>query len=256
VNVSSTAPRLWHFRVSHYNEKVRWALDYKHWPHRRQALVPGFHIPRARWLSGQNQLPLLEVDGRVLAGSNHILAEIEHLRPDPPLYPAEPRERQRALAIEAHFDTVVAPDLRRLFWAAYIDRGSDSARMATDGFSSATRLVWQAAFPLMRPLFRSNMQVDRESLAAARRRLQSHFDRLESEIGPSGYLVGDRFGVADLAVAAVMTAIIRPAEFPYPLPEPWPPELVELRESLASRRGFRWVLDIYSRHRGSSSEMR
>jgi hypothetical protein len=52
-----------------------------------------------------------------------------------------------------------------------------------------------------------------------------------------------------------MTAIVRPPEFPYPLPDPWPPELVQLRESVAGRAGFRWVLDIYARHRGTSSEI-
>jgi glutathione S-transferase len=97
--------------------------------------------------------------------------------------------------------------------------------------------------------------MDAATLASARRRLQSHFDRLEAEIGPSGYLVGDCFSVADLAAAAVMTAIIRPPEFPYPLPDPWPPELVELRQSVAERPGFRWVLDIYARHRGAPSEI-
>jgi hypothetical protein len=67
--------------------------------------------------------------------------------------------------------------------------------------------------------------------------------------------VGDRFGVADLAAAAVMTAIVRPPEFPYPLPEPWPSALVELRQGVAGRPGFRWVLDIYARHRGVSCEI-
>lgn len=89
----------------------------------------------------------------------------------------------------------------------------------------------------------------------ARERLAGYFDRLESEIGPSGYLTGDRFGVADLAAAAVMTAIVRPPEFPYPLPEPWPPALVELRASVAARAGFAWTLDVYRRHRGVSAEV-
>jgi glutathione S-transferase len=78
---------------------------------------------------------------------------------------------------------------------------------------------------------------------------------MESEIQPSGYLAGDSFSIADLTAAAVMTAIIRPAQFPYPLPEPWPQELIDLRGSVAERPGFRWVLDIYARHRGSSSEL-
>jgi glutathione S-transferase len=92
-------------------------------------------------------------------------------------------------------------------------------------------------------------------LAAARERLRAYFDRLASAILPSGYLVGDRFGVADLAAAAVMTAIIRPPEFPYPLPEPWPQELVDVRASVADHPACRWVLDIYARHRGASSEI-
>jgi glutathione S-transferase len=95
----------------------------------------------------------------------------------------------------------------------------------------------------------------REQLDGARRRLDGYFDRLESEIGSSGYLVGERFGVADLVAAAVMTAIIRPPQFPYPLPEPWPPELSDLRASISHRAGFRWVLDIYERHRGASYEI-
>lgn len=249
-------PRLLHFRVSHYNEKVRWALDHKRWPHLRQAMVPGFHVPRVRWLTGQTQLPVLEIDGRALAGSSRILAEIERLRPDPPLYPADPRDREHALAIEAYFDEEVAPELRRLFWATYLDQPVECARMATDGFSGGTRIVWTALLPLMRPLFRRNMGINAGELAGARLRLQSHFDRLESEISPGGYLVGNCFGVADLAAAAVMTAIVRPPEFPYPLPEPWPPALVALRASVAHRQGFRWVLEIYARHRGKSCEIK
>jgi glutathione S-transferase len=255
VSTGGKPPRLLHFRVSHYNEKVRWALDHKRVAHLRVACVPGFHVPQVRWLTGQQRLPVLQIGGRVLAGSNHILAEIERLHPEPPLYPQDPAARRRALAIEAYFDEQVAPEVRRLFWACYINQPADCARMACDGFGAATRIAWRAAFPLMRPLFRGNMGLDAASLKAAHARLRSHFDRLESEIGKSGYLVGERFGVADLAAAAVMTAIIRPPQFPYPLPEPWPPELAELRASVSGHPAFRWVLDIYSRHRDPSCEI-
>jgi glutathione S-transferase len=248
------APHLWHFRVSHYNEKVRWALDHKRWPHTRRALVPGFHLPVVRARTGQSRLPVLFVGEETWIGSAHILAEIERVRPDPPLYPADPRDRRRAAEIEAYFDDEVAPALRRLFWSTYLDRPADCARMSTDGRSATARWAFRACLPAMRPLFRRNMGVDPERLGQARARLGDYLDRLESEIGTSGYLVGDRFGVADLAAASVMTAIIRPREFPYPLPEPWPPELVELRGSIAHRRGFRWVLDMYARHRDPSSE--
>jgi glutathione S-transferase len=253
--VPATPPQLWHFRVSHYNEKVRWALDFKHWPHTRKALVPGFHLPVVRSLSGQNQVPILRIGKRILVGSNHILDEIERLRPEPPLFPTDAALRQRALALQAHFDDEVAPDLRRLFWDTYLDDPTACTRMATDGASPAARMTFRAALPVMRPLFRRNMGVHANQIALARQRLQGHFDRLEAEIGSSGYLVGDCFSVADLTAAAVMTAIIRPPEFSYSLPEPWPQALIDLRARIAHHPGFEWVLDIYRRHRGASSEI-
>ena len=39
----SDPPVLYHLKVSHYNEKARWALDYKGVPHVRRAAIPGRH---------------------------------------------------------------------------------------------------------------------------------------------------------------------------------------------------------------------
>jgi glutathione S-transferase len=250
-----TPPRLLQFRVSHYNEKIRWALDYKQWPHIRRSLVPAFHIPTVRGATGQTKVPVLEIDGQFVADSSRILAEIERLRPDPPLFPSDPNERARALELAEFYDNQVAPDLRRLFWSTYFPHPLAAARMATDGFGVLTRAAWLCMFPLLRVAMRRNMGVDSEGLRLAHERLAGYFDRLEAEIGPSGYLVGDRFSVADLTAAAIMTAIVRPPQFSYPLPQPTPPELVALRASVEQRPGFRWVLDIYERHRGRSAEI-
>lgn len=245
-------PRLWHFRVSHYNEKVRWALDYKSWPHERRALVPGFHIPRVWQLSGQTQVPTIRIDGKIMHGSNHILEEIERLRPEPPLFPDGPEDRARALAIQTYFDDEAAPDFRRLFWSAYFDRPADCARMATDGCGAAMHIAYRTCWPLMKPMFSKNLGMAPARLEAAAARLSKHLDRLEAEIRPSGYLVGDRFTIADLTAAAVLTALLRPPQFPYPLPEPWPRALTELKASIAERDGAVWAIEIYARHRGTS----
>ncbi len=251
----ATPPHLLHFRISHYNEKVRWALDHKRWPHTREALTPGFHHVRVRWLTGQNQLPVLILDGAPHVGSARILELIEARRPDPPLFPEDPALRRRALALQATFDDEVAPAVRRLFWSTYLPRPAHATAMATAGASSAVRAAFRVAFPLMRPVFHWNLAANREANDAARAVLNRAIDRVEAEIGPSGYLVGERFGVADLSVAAVMTAILRPPEFPYPLPEPWPEELVDLRAAIAARPGCQWVFEIYRRHRDPSAEL-
>jgi len=40
-------PVLWHFPISHYNEKARWALDWKGIPHLRRALALSYMTRRA-----------------------------------------------------------------------------------------------------------------------------------------------------------------------------------------------------------------
>jgi glutathione S-transferase len=248
-------PRLWHFRVSHYNEKVRWALDFKRWPHRRTSLVPGFHLLHARGISGQSQVPILELDGDVLFDSTRIIEELERRQPSPALYPQDPAERTRALALEAYFDDEVAPALRRLLWSAYLEHPTLSARLAADGAPDWIRYSWLGLSPLFVPILRRNIGLSARTLKLARRRLSAYVDLLEDSILPSGYLVGERFSVADLSVAAVMSGLAGPAEFPYPLPAPVAPEFLELRERLEERAGMRWVRDIYARHRGTSAEI-
>ncbi len=42
---------LWHFPISHFNEKVLWALDLKRIPHVRRALGPSY-LFKAWWATG------------------------------------------------------------------------------------------------------------------------------------------------------------------------------------------------------------
>src|SRR5215468_6470913 len=93
-NFSMSAPTLWQFRHSHFNEKVRWALDWKGIAHVRRSLVAGPHIPRVLWLTGQKQVPALVLDGEVLHDSTQIIAALENRWPTPALYPADGAERQ------------------------------------------------------------------------------------------------------------------------------------------------------------------
>ena len=51
IAMSSDLPTLWHIPVSHYNEKVRWALAHKGIEHERRAPPPGGHIAFALWLT-------------------------------------------------------------------------------------------------------------------------------------------------------------------------------------------------------------
>jgi glutathione S-transferase len=65
-----------------------------------------------RALSGQDFVPVAEIDGRVIADSPVILRELERLVPEPALWPAEPARRAEADVFVDWFNRVwkVAPN--------------------------------------------------------------------------------------------------------------------------------------------------
>ena len=93
---------LYQFPISHYCEKVRWALDYKGIPHERRAPLPGMHRPVALFLTrgAAARLPVIELDGRRIGDSTAIIAALEAYQPEPSLYPGDPADRARALELE------------------------------------------------------------------------------------------------------------------------------------------------------------
>src|SRR5919202_6681449 len=103
-NGMDAAPVLWHLEISHYNEKARWALDHKGVAHIRRAVTPGLQELTARRLRAGRTVPVLEMDGRAIGDSTKIVEAIELRWPAPPLYPADPEQRRRALDLEDYFD--------------------------------------------------------------------------------------------------------------------------------------------------------
>jgi glutathione S-transferase len=246
---------LWHIEISHYNEKVRWALDYKGIPHVRKVPMPGLHAFSALALTrGKGRrLPVIEIDGRRVGDSTAIIAALEQRWPDPPLYPEDTAERARALDLEDFFDEQLAPEIRRLVWHHTID-DTDAvvdAVFASGGSARRERLLRRIA-PVARVSVRRDYGVSAESAARARERIFAAMDLVERELQPSGYLVGDRFSVADLSAASLFTPLLLPPERQYP-PRKVVPPVQELREQLEARVGGAWVAQMFARHRGVSA---
>jgi len=237
------------FQFSHYNEKARWALDYKGVAHRKRSLLPGIHILPVLWLTGQRQLPVLQEGERIIAGSGAIIAHLEQTHPTPPLFPADQGERLRALEISRWFDEEVGPAIRRAFFFDLLPEGAAASRLMTSDRDDLTALVYRALFPITSAIMRADMGVNEAGAAEGRRVTEQAFDRVAREVGPSGHLVGDRFSVADLTAAALLAPALTPPEFPVAIPEPRPRALREWNERWSAHPGGRWVLETYRRHR-------
>lgn len=206
-------PTLWHFRLSHYNEKVRWALDWKQVPHRRRALLPGPHLPVVWWQTGQRQVPVLRLGGEMLCDSTRIIAALEAHRPTPPLLPAESAARTHALALEEWLDEELGPHVRRAAFFHLLAAPDAAVATLAVGAPALTRMLYRAAFPVTRAVMRSDLGIDAERAAQSRTAVELAIARLDAEIRPSGYLVGDAFSVADLTAAACSRRCCSPRSF-------------------------------------------
>jgi glutathione S-transferase len=251
-------PVLWQLQISHYVEKVRWALDYKRVPHVRRTLLPGLHLMKAKRLTGDTATtPVLTIDGRSIGDSTRIIAAIEERWSQPPLYPENEAQRRRALALEQFFDEELGPHIRRAFYYELLPQPELVAPLFTRGQPAATRALLRTGFPILRVAMRRRFQITPQAAANSRAKIAAAIDRLEREISPSGYLVGDAFSVADLTAAALLYPVARPPEFPYAmvadadLPASWR----EFLDTLGQRPGGQWITKIYRRHRGASAEL-
>jgi glutathione S-transferase len=249
-------PTLWHLPVSHYSEKVRWGLAYKGVAHSRRTPMPGFHMVVALWLTrgGQVTFPVLELAGRRIGDSTAILAALEEGHPEPPLYPSDPEQRRRALALEEHFDEELGPHIRRL---VFHELGNDSERFGaliertTPGPLARigpAATVYARAFTAARFGAR-----DAEAAELARAKVLAALDRLERELGDGEYLVGDGFTIADLTAASLFYPLVLPEQGPVPTDAPPPRGFQRFRAPLEERRGFKWVAEMFRRHRKPAS---
>jgi glutathione S-transferase len=242
---------LWHIELSHYSEKARWALDYKDIAYRRRTPLVGFHQLAAMVLtrSGHRRLPVLTLDGRAIGDSTAIIAALEARHPQPPLYPEDPAERARALALEDYFDEELAPAVRAFAWHHVLNEPGGIGNSLAPTRPALGRLLNLAA-PVAGKIIRRDYGATAQRADETRRAILAAADRVERELQPSGYLVGERFSVADLTGAALFTPLMTPPERPF-LPATMPPAVVELRDELAGREAGRWVTEMYARHRGA-----
>ncbi|MEE9608440.1 MAG: glutathione S-transferase family protein [Myxococcota bacterium] len=248
-------PVLWHFRGSHFNEKVRWALDFKGIPHLRRTLGASY-LPRALWKTGRPTLPVLLIDGKGIGDSTRIIEALELLEPEPALYPADAAERRRALELEEFFDEELGHPLRSAALHEPLSEDPDfMAEFWSLGLGSGTRRLMRTIFPLMTRFYRLRHRIDSSSAEAGRVKIELALDRVVAELQPSGYLVGDRFSVADLTAASLFGVTACPELLEYAVPSRLPPSLVALNELVSGHAAGSWVTEMYRRHRGKSAEL-
>lgn len=245
---------LYQFRHSPYNEKVRWALDLKRVPHRRRSLLPGPHMGVVKKLTGRTQTPVLvAADGSIIDGSARILDWLEQHYPQPRLMPDDPAEREQALRLQQRFDDDITPRIRRAVLDALLRRPRYFAAIFAEAETPLRQRLYSLIVPLAAPVVRKGNGIS--GAAAIADGIAAGHEALELVAAAGGgYLVGDRFGIADIVAATTLATLVRPANSPMQSPQPLDALFSELIAPFQNHPGADWVRDIYARHRGASAD--
>lgn len=166
-------PRIHGAHLSPFVRKVRVALAEKGIDYEIVPVVPFGVSDEFKKISPLGKIPVYEEGDFSVPDSSVIIDYIEHTHPDPPLYPAEPKLRARALFLEEYADTRLVETLGTVFFQRFV----------------RVKLFQQ---PADEDLVRESLEV----------KLPPTLDYLEETVGDRDFAVGDRFSVADIALTS------------------------------------------------------
>jgi glutathione S-transferase len=187
--------------ASHPSMAARLMLEHKGIPYKRRDLIfiLSKGILRAARFPGVT-VPALKLDGKRVQGTRQISRELDRVKPDPPLFPADAEQRLKVEEAERWGDAVLQPAVRRIIWNALrrnrADIGSylEGARIGVP-----VGLAVKTAAPVVALSARFNKADDenvRGDLAALPEMLD-HVDALIKE----GVISGPQPNAADFQIA-------------------------------------------------------
>ena len=183
-------------------------LEHKGIEHEWVRMAPGAQAVRVR-LAGfrGGTVPALRLDGRRVVGSRSISRLLDEVKPEPPLFPAEPACRRAVEQAEEWGETVLQPIPRRLLrWAI---RHHPEARviLARALGSPRPELVARFMGPLATFYARREEAWSSERVRADWTALPGHLDHIEQLIA-AGVIGTPEPNAADFQIATTLRAML------------------------------------------------
>jgi glutathione S-transferase len=208
--------------ISHYCEKARWGLERAGMPYREEPHVQGIHRLAARRAGGRGTVPVLVTPQGAIADSAEILEWIDARIPaERRLFPPEPERLAEVRALCARLDEVLGPAGRRLIYVHMLAQRELMLDFNNQGVprweDRALRLGWPLAVGFVSSALgiRPGVEVQDEEI------VWRELDHVAGLLGDGRpYLLGERFGAADLTFAALCAPVLLPTDYGVVLPQP------------------------------------
>jgi len=193
--------RLFTIPASHPGIAAALMLEHKGVAYKRTDLVPVISrvVVRALGFPGKT-VPALKINGRKVQGSRTIARELERLRPEPPLFPADPAQRAEVEEAERFGDERLQHPLRQLAWWG-LKKNSAPLRSYSEGakLGIPVGLAVKTAAPIIALDARIQDATD-ETARSAVNTLPGMLDKIDAWI-EAGILNGEQPNVADFQIA-------------------------------------------------------
>lgn len=185
---------------SHPCATVERALQLKGISYKLVEFPPPMHMAAMKLLFGQRTVPGLKLDGEKISGSRAILRRLDEVRPEPPLYPADPAQRASVEQAEAWGDDVLPGLVRRILWPTF---KAHPEAMATFGGGKLPAIpvpVLKVIAPVATRIEMKANQASDEQYPADVRSLPDVLGKIDAWIA-DGVLGGEQPNAADLQIA-------------------------------------------------------
>jgi glutathione S-transferase len=193
--------RLFVIPASHPSIAAQLMLEQKGIAYKRTDLLPVISkgVLRAVGFPGVT-VPALKIDGARVQGSRQIARELERLRPEPPLFPADSERRAAVEEAERFGDEELQPPMRQLLWWA-IKHDKEPLRSYSEGarLGLPISLAMKTAAPIVALSARFN-EADDEHARRALAQLPAMLRRVDDWIA-AGVLNGEQLNAADFQIA-------------------------------------------------------
>ncbi len=238
--------------VSHYCEKVRWALDYLKLPYVEEPHMPPFY-KFATTKAGGGTVPVLVTEDENFTDSTDILKYLDSLVPnDAKLYPINPEQRQQVEELEELFDEKLGTAVRSWAYFYIIDNSKIVQPKWTQNVPSVEKFLFPVIYPAMRSLVIKKYDVNAESATQYYQQIDNVFAKVNELLADGRkYLIGDKISAADFAFASLAAPILQPPEHPIKssdsqeLPTQMLSAIKEFRQTAAGK----FVLNLYATKR-------
>lgn len=239
---------LYQFQGSHYCEKARWALDYKHVSYKIKDLLPGLHQLILRSKVQDTSLPVLYMKGAYIQGSDQIIDFLDQTIHSDILTPTRPDQRTETEHWETFASTELATPLSVFHYSNLLRTPELLRQRYIQTAPWYGQLYYAFTFKRICLAIRDLYKINQHSAEQARTRIEAGLKELEQHLQARNYLVDNRFTRADLSVAALLSPLAVPPQLENTSNSAYP-AITEFRTQISTSPVIQWVKRMYHDHR-------